>query len=149
MATEYEVMGIGLGIRGGVPEATELELKYCERCGGLWLRRTGSDEVYCTDCVPKMAEVKISPRGRVAGEVSSREDRVPSCEYRVPSEDVGGQEQSRPLAGQEVSSREDRVPSCEYRVAGEEAVISQERGLEYDEDCAEQLMAICGEGVRA
>ncbi len=37
-------------------EVVELELKYCERCGGLWLRRKGGDEVYCGRCLPKMAE---------------------------------------------------------------------------------------------
>ena len=34
----------------------QLELKYCERCGGLWLRRQGSEEVFCAPCAPKMAE---------------------------------------------------------------------------------------------
>ncbi len=27
-----------------------LELKYCERCGGLWLRPQGCDEVLCGSC---------------------------------------------------------------------------------------------------
>jgi uncharacterized Zn finger protein (UPF0148 family) len=27
-----------------------VELKYCERCGGLWLRRQGADGVYCAGC---------------------------------------------------------------------------------------------------
>jgi hypothetical protein len=27
-----------------------IELKYCERCGGLWLRPQGADAVYCADC---------------------------------------------------------------------------------------------------
>lgn len=31
-----------------------LELKYCERCGGLWLRNHGSDEVYCPTCSETM-----------------------------------------------------------------------------------------------
>src|SRR5689334_13582092 len=31
-------------------EVVELELKYCERCGGLWLRLCGDDEVYCVSC---------------------------------------------------------------------------------------------------
>jgi Zn-finger nucleic acid-binding protein len=37
-------------------EAIEVELKYCERCGGLWLRQRGAAEVYCHICGPKMAE---------------------------------------------------------------------------------------------
>jgi hypothetical protein len=37
-------------------EVLELELKYCERCGGLWLRPRGETGVYCPPCIPKMAE---------------------------------------------------------------------------------------------
>lgn len=29
---------------------TLLELKYCERCGGLWLRPQAADGVYCGGC---------------------------------------------------------------------------------------------------
>jgi Zn-finger nucleic acid-binding protein len=29
---------------------TEVELKYCERCGGLWLRLHGNSGVYCASC---------------------------------------------------------------------------------------------------
>jgi Zn-finger nucleic acid-binding protein len=35
----------------------EVELKYCERCGGLWLRRVGGREIYCPPCIPKMAQL--------------------------------------------------------------------------------------------
>jgi len=27
-----------------------VELKYCERCGGLWLRALGTGGVYCSSC---------------------------------------------------------------------------------------------------
>jgi hypothetical protein len=33
----------------------QLELKYCERCGGLWLRPKGSDLVFCAGCARVMA----------------------------------------------------------------------------------------------
>lgn len=36
-------------------EIVEVELKYCERCGALWLRPTGSQRVFCGTCAPKMA----------------------------------------------------------------------------------------------
>ena len=36
-------------------EVMEMELKYCERCGALWLRLMGSEDVYCAVCGPKMA----------------------------------------------------------------------------------------------
>lgn len=31
-------------------EVVLLDLKYCERCGGLWLRTRGSPGVYCSFC---------------------------------------------------------------------------------------------------
>jgi Zn-finger nucleic acid-binding protein len=34
-----------------------LELKYCERCGGLWLRPAGSGQVYCASCGREMEEL--------------------------------------------------------------------------------------------
>lgn len=34
-----------------------LELKYCERCGGLWLRRQGSEEILCASCAARGAEL--------------------------------------------------------------------------------------------
>jgi len=36
-----------------------VELKYCERCGGLWLRRTGTERVYCTQCEHHMRELSL------------------------------------------------------------------------------------------
>lgn len=35
----------------------EVELKYCERCGGIWLRPGGGREIYCPPCIPKMAQI--------------------------------------------------------------------------------------------
>jgi len=34
-----------------------LELKYCERCGGLWLRPVGGGQIYCVECGRSMAEL--------------------------------------------------------------------------------------------
>ena len=34
-----------------------LELKYCERCGGLWLRGVGDREIYCAGCARAVAEL--------------------------------------------------------------------------------------------
>ena len=31
------------------------QLKYCERCGGLWLRPAGTATAYCPNCEPLMA----------------------------------------------------------------------------------------------
>jgi hypothetical protein len=35
-------------------EVVFLELKYCELCGGLWLRAKDSAEVYCESCAEQM-----------------------------------------------------------------------------------------------
>jgi Zn-finger nucleic acid-binding protein len=34
-----------------------LELKYCERCGGLWLRPAGGAQIYCMACAQQMAQL--------------------------------------------------------------------------------------------
>lgn len=42
----------------------QLELKYCERCGGLWLRPKGSELIFCGDCAKGMAGILPAwPRG--------------------------------------------------------------------------------------
>ena len=52
-----------------------VELKYCERCGALWFRSGGEEEVYCPSCVPKMAEFPEPKRKRVlVVEVNSVEE---------------------------------------------------------------------------
>jgi Zn-finger nucleic acid-binding protein len=43
-----------------------VELKYCERCGGLWLRRPGQELVYCERCRAQKAALLQSGRGRTA-----------------------------------------------------------------------------------
>jgi len=55
------------------PEETQvlqLELKYCERCGGLWLRVRGKHEPYCSSCAGAISEVAI-------GRKSTRPPRLP------------------------------------------------------------------------
>ena len=34
-----------------------LELKYCEQCGGLWLRQQGSEHCYCASCAHFLEEI--------------------------------------------------------------------------------------------
>jgi hypothetical protein len=38
------------------------ELKYCERCGGLWLRPVGGGQIYCVSCCRAMAEMPPASR---------------------------------------------------------------------------------------
>ena len=44
-----------------------MELKYCERCGGLWIREGGAG-VYCDRCRSKVADLPIPKKkpGRVS-----------------------------------------------------------------------------------
>ncbi|MGA8154181.1 MAG: hypothetical protein WB952_24760 [Terriglobales bacterium] len=37
-------------------EMVYLELKYCERCGGLWFRRKGDAHLYCESCSMQWAD---------------------------------------------------------------------------------------------
>jgi hypothetical protein len=45
----------------------QLELKYCERCGTLWLRLRGSDVVVCRSCARALAGVPGWPSRERAG----------------------------------------------------------------------------------
>ena len=53
------------------PELIQLELKYCERCGALWLRLRGAQEVYCAPCDLEMLDLpsprKVPSKPRVPG----------------------------------------------------------------------------------
>jgi len=55
--------------------ALRLEPKYCELCGGLWLRVAGSDVVYCRHCLPQIAA--LAP-------VRLRSDQHPEVAGRQP-----------------------------------------------------------------
>jgi ribosomal protein L37AE/L43A len=39
----------------------QVELKYCERCGTLGLRRQESERIYCEPCRQEMQEVYRAP----------------------------------------------------------------------------------------
>jgi Zn-finger nucleic acid-binding protein len=41
---------------------TRVELKYCEHCGGLWLRECGCGEIYCLNCRPQVAQLPAPSR---------------------------------------------------------------------------------------
>ena len=46
-------------------EVIELELKYCERCGSLWVRETGTGEIFCLPCVLKMQDLPRAGKPRL------------------------------------------------------------------------------------
>jgi Zn-finger nucleic acid-binding protein len=57
-----------------------VELKYCERCGGLWLRPGDGEQVYCAPCAWEMAQLPPPSRDpKTAGS---------SIEFRWDSDDV-------------------------------------------------------------
>ena len=47
-------------------EIVRLELKYCERCGGLWMRTWGTDDVYCPSCAGEMLDLPVGRKRRRA-----------------------------------------------------------------------------------
>lgn len=56
-----------------------LELKYCERCGGLWVRPLRSEEVYCASCAIEMADVALPRKRKTTARLpgNHRSDRLP------------------------------------------------------------------------
>jgi Zn-finger nucleic acid-binding protein len=54
----------------------KFELKYCERCGGLWLRPVGGEQIYCTACWREMAQLPRASWER-AGVEAARMPRGP------------------------------------------------------------------------
>jgi Zn-finger nucleic acid-binding protein len=57
-------------------EAIQLELKYCERCGGLWLRLRGSDLVLCAACTKAIKEMPGGMRSRHRRALASPEHQL-------------------------------------------------------------------------
>jgi hypothetical protein len=45
-------------------EIVRMELKYCERCGGLWMRTWGTEDVYCPACAVQMSDLPEVRRRR-------------------------------------------------------------------------------------
>jgi hypothetical protein len=43
-------------------EITRLELKYCERCGALWLRQRDTGRVYCAVCTSEVPRFPLCGR---------------------------------------------------------------------------------------
>ncbi len=56
-----------------------MELKYCERCGGLWFRERAGTEIYCPGCVPLMADMPTPRRKRVVVVAVNSVDDIEGC----------------------------------------------------------------------
>jgi uncharacterized Zn finger protein (UPF0148 family) len=59
----------------------QVELKYCERCGGLWLRPQGAEGVYCASCRVRIAAMP-EPGETVPRKARQRRKRVPGTDNR-------------------------------------------------------------------
>jgi hypothetical protein len=58
------------------------ELKYCERCGALRLRRSESPETYCQPCEQVLFSLPL-PDGARPSKLLLRKPRTPKDELRV------------------------------------------------------------------
>ena len=71
-----------------------MELKYCEHCGGLWMREPGSGIVYCERCQPKVADLPIpkkrGPRTSIGGGESPAVEEFQLLEELMDLEAAGG-----------------------------------------------------------
>ncbi len=52
-----------------------LELKYCERCGGLLLRKSGDSVVYCTSCAKAFSEMPVLEKRECKGRSRAKFER--------------------------------------------------------------------------
>jgi len=66
-----------------------VELKYCEHCGGLWVREGGAG-VYCEKCQPKIADLAIPKRQRRPKLPVGRRTVVEGYDAVIPQEDGMG-----------------------------------------------------------
>ena len=73
-------------------ELIELELKYCERCGSLWVRETGTGEIFCFPCVQKMQDLPRAGKRRLTPRLGGnhRVDTKASGLHLVPICGEGG-----------------------------------------------------------
>jgi uncharacterized Zn finger protein (UPF0148 family) len=61
-------------------EIIRLELKYCERCGGLWMRIQGSGDVYCPSCAVEMLDLPAGRKRKPHLLVNDRVEIKSQCE---------------------------------------------------------------------
>ena len=99
-----------------------LELKYCEQCGGLWLRRQGSRECYCAACARFLEEMPAqTPDNRRRGGSGPlrrrmrKQQREPGMEL-VPLEYVMATVQE---SERELREREQPASTLEGAASGE------------------------------
>jgi uncharacterized Zn finger protein (UPF0148 family) len=83
-------------ISGTIEQEIQLDLKYCERCGGLWLRRKGDNGVYCAGCyahfaaLPTRGETPPRKPRRRKSRTASKTAQAEMQEHSAPIEHIEG-----------------------------------------------------------
>ncbi len=77
-------------------EEIQIELKYCERCGGLWLRPQGTNGVYCASCRVWLAAMP-DPGEAPPRKTRRRKARLPKTE--VPKHELQSSARIESLQG--------------------------------------------------
>jgi len=70
-------------------DEVRVELKYCERCGSLWVRERGAGLVYCESCQRKVAELPATNKKKPGRLILPVGPHTEVQEYAVES---GGRE---------------------------------------------------------
>ena len=78
----------------------QVELKYCERCGGLWLRPRGTDGVHCASCHARLAAMP-NP-GEAPRQARRRKTRARGAEPIADLQSSGRIENLQGVAAMEV-----------------------------------------------
>jgi Zn-finger nucleic acid-binding protein len=65
-------------LKGNEVNYLRIDLKICEGCGVLWLRRVMVDGVYCRECAGRLAEFP-APRAKHAGGRRQHRVRAAGC----------------------------------------------------------------------
>jgi hypothetical protein len=71
--------------KSGEGNEVGMELKYCEHCGGLWVRERGAGTIYCDRCQVKVADLP-APRKRKSRLILPVRPRTVVEEYAVEAD---------------------------------------------------------------
>ncbi len=105
-----------------------LELKYCEQCGGLWLRRRGSDECYCAACARFLEDTPPRPRDNRRRGGSGPLRRKMRKQHREPGTELAPLEYV--VAKKQQVEREARE-SAQFSSASTELALVQEAAYDH------------------
>ncbi|HTW58869.1 MAG TPA: hypothetical protein VMD99_12130 [Terriglobales bacterium] len=68
-------------------QEVRMELKYCERCGGLWLRECGTGVVYCERCQRAVEDLPIPKRPQRVTLPTQQPSLIDDYEYENEADD--------------------------------------------------------------